>query len=53
MAMWANPCQTHLVQVAQCLVLLANEGPDWPYAFIWINNAVLHAPLSIEGHLAS
>ena len=54
MAMWAHPHQAHLaslVEASQCLVLLADEGPDWPYAFIQINNAMLHAMLSSKGHL--
>ena len=43
-------CLASLVEVAWCLVILANEGPDWPYAFIWKNNTILHMPLSSEGH---
>ena len=53
-AMWAHPheaCLVSLVEAAQCLVLLANEGPDWQYAFVWMNNAILHMLLSSEGHL--
>ena len=40
-----------LVEVAWCLVLLASESLDWPYTFIGMNDAVLHAPLSSKGHL--
>ena len=53
MAMWAHHHQAHLaslVQVAQCLILLADEGLDWSYTFIWMNDAVLHVLLSSEGH---
>ena len=38
---------------AQCLVLLADEGLDWPYAFVQMNNAMLHMLLSSEGHIES
>ena len=51
--MWVHPYQVHLVslvEVAQCLVLLTDEGPDWPYTFIQMNNAILHALLSSKGH---
>ena len=54
MAMWAHPhqaCLVSLVEVAQCLVLLANKGPDWPYTFLQMSNTVLHVPLSSKGHL--
>ena len=53
-AMWAHPhqiCLVSLVEVTWCLVLLDDEGPDWPYTFVWMNNTVLHMPLSSEGHL--
>ena len=52
MAMWAHPhqaCLASLVEVAQCLFLLADEGLDWPYAFIQMNDAILHVLLSSEG----
>ena len=55
MSMWVHPHQVHLVflaEVAQCLVLLADEGLDWPYAFVHMNDAILHALLSSEGHLS-
>ena len=54
MAVLVHPHQTclaSLVEAAQCLVLLANEGPDWPYTFVQMNDAILHVPLSSEGHL--
>ena len=53
-AVWVHPHQTHLaslVKVVQCLVLLADKGTDWLYTFIWINNTILHMPLSNKGHL--
>ena len=54
MAMWVHPHQTclvSLVEVAQCLLSLANEGLDWLYAFIQMNNAILHMVLYSKGHL--
>ena len=54
-AMWAHPhqvCLVSLAEVAWCLVLLADKGPDWPYAFISMNNTVLHVLLSSKGHLS-
>ena len=54
LAVWVHPCQTHLVslaEVAQCLFLLANEGPDCPYTFIQMNYAILHVLLFSKGHL--
>ena len=35
------------------LVLLADESMDWPYAFIWLNDVVSHAPLLNEGHVST
>ena len=55
-AIWAHPCQVHLhtlEQVACKLLLLADDGPDWPYAFMWMNNNVSYAPLSSEGHVGA
>ena len=48
-AMWVHPYQIHLASLAeatQCLVLVAEEGPDWPYTFVHMNDAVLHVLLS-------
>ena len=53
-AMWTHPHQVwlaSLAEVAQCLVLLASEGPDWLYTFVYMNDTILHAPLSSKGHL--
>ena len=33
------------------MILLAHEGPNWPYAYMQMNNAMAHVPLSIEGHI--
>ena len=54
MAMCAHPCQAYLVslvEVVQCLVLLAGKGLDWLYAFIQMNDTVSHVSLSSKGHL--
>ena len=49
-----HPCQVYLptlAEVAQKLMLLANEGTDWPYTYARMNDAVAHTPLSSEGHI--
>ena len=54
-AVWAHPYQAHfptLPEVAHKLVLLADISKDWPYAFVWLNDAVAHAPLSDEEHVS-
>ena len=52
-AMWTQHqvCLPTLSEVAQKLMLLGNEGTNWPYAYARMNNAVAHAPLSSEGHI--
>ena len=53
-AMWTHPCQVclpTLAEAAQKLMLLANEGTNWPHAYARMNNAMAHAPLSNEGHI--
>ena len=32
-------------------MLLADKGPNWPYAYTQMNDAMAHAALSSEGHL--
>ena len=32
---------------------LVDEGENWPYAYIRMNNAMTHAPLSSEGHIGT
>ena len=44
-------CLPSLVNVAQKLLLLADKGADWPYAYIRMNDAMAHVPLSSEGHI--
>ena len=53
-AMWVHPCQAHLPTLADAtwkLMLLADEGPNWPYAYVQMNDTVAHVPLSSEGHI--
>ena len=53
-AMWAHShqaCLPTLGEVAQKLMLLANESPYWMYAYAWMNDTVAHMPLSSEGHI--
>ena len=53
-AMWVHPQQTHLHtlgEVAHKLILLANKGPNWPYAYVQMNDAMAHAPVSSEGYI--
>ena len=53
-AVWVHPCQAHLptlTDAAQKLMLQADEGPNWPYAYTWMNDAMAHMPLSSEGHI--
>ena len=55
MALWAHPHQAHLVSLVEVvwhLILMADEGLDWLYMFICMNDPVLHVPLSSEGHLS-
>ena len=51
---WMHPhqvCLPTLADVAQKLLLLADEGVDWPYAYIRMNDAMAHMPLSSEGYI--
>ena len=51
-AMLMHPHHVHLptlVEVAQKLILLANKGTNWPYAYARMNYAMAHATLSSEG----
>ena len=53
---WAHPhkgCLTTLVEAAHKLVLLVDDGLDWPYAFISISSTTHHMPLSDAGHLGT
>ena len=51
-----TPHQAHLHTlevVAHKLLLLADDSPDWLYAFVQMNDAVSHVPLSSEGHVGA
>ena len=55
-AVWAHPYQAHfqiLEEVAHKLVLLVDDSMDWPYTFIWLNDAVSNVPLSNEGPISA
>ena len=55
-AVWVHPHQGHLttlVEAAQKLMILVDDGPDWPYAFICMSNTMLHMPLSDNGHIGA
>ena len=43
-AMWAHPHLPTVGEAAQKLMLLANESPNWPYAYAWMNDAAAHMP---------
>ena len=52
-AMWAHPHQAHLhtlEEAAHKLLLLVDDGLDWPYTFVQMNDTVSNAPLSSEEH---
>ena len=49
-APWPGMLPT-LVDVAQKLLLLADEGADWPYAYIRMNDTLAHTLLSSVGHI--
>ena len=49
-----HPCQAHLPTLAdagQKQMLLDDKGPNWPYAYAQMNDAVAHTSLSSEGHI--
>ena len=55
-AVWTHPhqaCFHTLEEVAHKLVLLADESVGWPYAFIWLNDAISHVPLLNKGHISA
>ena len=55
-AVWAHPHQVcyHTLEVeAHKCVLLVDESIDWAYGFVWLNEALSHAPLLREGHVSA
>ena len=55
-AVWVHPCQGHLstlVEAAKKLMLLADDGPDWPYTFVCMNDTVSQVPLCDKGHIGA
>ena len=56
MAVWAHSCQAHfktLEEATHRLVLLADASVDWPYAFVWLNDAMSYVPLMNKGHIST
>ena len=52
--MWMYPHQACLPMLADAvrkLLLLADEGADWPYAYIRMNNVMAHMLLSGIGYI--
>ena len=50
------PCQgwlSTLMKAAWKLMLLVNDGPDWPNAFLHLSSTTLHVPLSEVGHIGA
>ena len=55
-AVCVHPCQAwyhSLSEAAHKLMLLTNDSTDWAYTFAWLNEGLLHAPLSSEGHIST
>ena len=53
-AIWMHTCQAclpTLADAAQKLLLLVDEGTNWPYPYIRMNDAMAHMPLSSVGHI--
>ena len=53
---WAHPhqgCLSTLVEAAWILMLLADDGPDWPYAFVCMSDTMLHVPLFDNRHIST
>ena len=51
---WVNPCQARVDSMEEAvgeLTARVSSGPDWPYAFVQLNQDTCHVPLPKEGHL--
>ena len=51
--MWMHPHLPTLEEAAQKLLLLADEGTNWPYAYIRMNDAMAYSSLSSERHISA
>ena len=52
---WVNPHQARVPTVEEAvkqLTALVSSGPNWPYALMWFDWDINHAPLPREGHLS-
>ena len=55
-AVWTDPHQAHhhsLGEAACKLALVINISTNWAYAFAWLNEGMLHTPLSSDGHISA
>ena len=55
-SVWAHPhqdCLTTLVDATQKFLLLADDSPDWPYAFVHMRDTMLLVPLSDIRHIGA
>ena len=53
-AVWMHPCQVCLPTLADAapkLLLLVDEGANWPYAYLRMNDTMEHMLLSSTGHI--
>ena len=51
---WTHPyqgCLSTLVEAPQKLMLLVDDGPNWPYTFICMSDTVLHMSQSDNRHI--
>ena len=51
---WVNPSQARvpfMEEVVGKLTTCAFNGPNWPYALVWLHEDTNHAPLPKEGHM--
>ena len=51
---WVNPCQARvpsIKEVVKELTVWVSSRPNWPYAFVQLNEDTCHVPLPKEGHL--
>ena len=52
--MWMHPhqvCLPTMAEITQKLMLLADKGTNWLYAYARMNDAMAHTPFSSEGHI--
>ena len=55
-SVWTHPhkvCLPTLEEVAQKLLLLADEGTNWPYAYVRMNDTMAYSLLSSVGYIST